>query len=161
MGSQRVGHDWVTFTSLHCFELDQLKVSLNKKCPELVNRKCILFHQDNTRVHVSLMTRQKLLQLGWEFWFICLIHQTLDFYLFWSLQNSLNGKNFNFLGGYKRHLKQFFAKKIKIFGEDGIVRLPEEWQGCETIWWLCCLIKFSVKMQNVSFIFYLKNWRKF
>ena len=29
--------------------LDQLKAALDKKCPELGNRKCIIFHQDNAR----------------------------------------------------------------------------------------------------------------
>ena len=50
----------------YCSQLDQLKAALNEKHPELVNRKGIVFHQDNSRPHVSLMTRQKLLQLGWE-----------------------------------------------------------------------------------------------
>ena len=35
-------------------------------CQGLVNRKHIIFHQDNARPCISLMTRQKLLQLGWE-----------------------------------------------------------------------------------------------
>ena len=52
--------------SKYCSQLDQLKAALDEKRPELVNRKCIIFHQDNTRLHVSLMTRQKLLQPGWE-----------------------------------------------------------------------------------------------
>jgi len=33
----------------YCSQLDQLKAALDKKCPELVNRKCIIFHQDNAR----------------------------------------------------------------------------------------------------------------
>ena len=77
------------------------------------------------------MTRQKLLQLDWE----VLIHllyspdiAPLDFYLFQSLQNSLNGKNFNSLEGYKRYLEQLFAQKDKKFWEDGIMKLPEKWQ---------------------------------
>ena len=88
-------------------QLDQLKVVLDEKHPELVNRKCIIFHQDNATPHVSLMTRQKLLQLGWE----VLIHPPYspdiapsDFHLFQSLQNSLSGKNFNSLEDCKRHL---------------------------------------------------------
>ena len=96
----------------YCSQLDQLKAALNEKCSELANGKHILFHQDNTRLHVSLMTRQKLLQLGWE----VLIHPpyspdiaSSDFHLFRSLQNSLNGKNFNSLEDYKRHLEEFFA----------------------------------------------------
>ena len=45
----------------YCSQLDQLKAALDKKHPELVNRKRIIFHQDNARPRVSLMTRQKLL----------------------------------------------------------------------------------------------------
>ena len=115
----------------YCSQLDQLKAALNEKCPELVNRKHITFHQDNVRPHVSLMTSQKLLQLGWE----VLIHPVYspdiapsDFHLFWSFQNSLNGKNFSSLKDCKRHLEQFFAQKDKKFGEDGIMKLPEKWQ---------------------------------
>ena len=112
-------------------QLDQLKSALDEKRPELVNRKCIIFHQDTARLRVSLMTRQKLLKLGWE----VLIHlpyspdiASLDFHLFRSLQNSLNGKNFNSLEDCKRHLKQFFAQKDKTLWEDGIMKLPEKWQ---------------------------------
>ena len=83
-----------------CSQLDQLRAALSEKHPELVNKKCIIFHQDNARPHASLMSRQKLLGLSWE----VLIHQPyspdiapLDFYLFWSLQNHFNGKNFNSL----------------------------------------------------------------
>ena len=83
------------------------------KCLELVNRKHIVFHQDNARLHISLMTRQKLLQLGWE----GLIHPSYtpdippsEVHLFWSLQNS-DGKNFNSLGDCERHLQKFFAQK--------------------------------------------------
>ena len=85
----------------YCSQLDQLKAALDEKHPELVNRKCITFHQDNSRLHISLTTRQDLLQLGWE----VLIHPPyspdiapLDFHLFRSSQNSLNGKKFQFPG---------------------------------------------------------------
>ena len=115
----------------YCSQLDQLKAALNKKHPELVKRKRKIFHQDNARLHVCLMTKQKLLQLGWE----VLIHLPyspdiahLDLHLFWSLQNSLNGKNFNSLEDCKRHLEQSFAQKDKKFGEDGIMKFPEKWQ---------------------------------
>ena len=115
----------------YCSQLSQLKAALDRKHPELVNRKCILFYQDNARLHVSLMTRQKLLQLGWE----VLIHlpytptiAPLDFYLFRSLQNSLNGKNFHSLEDCKRYLEQFFVQKDNKFWEDGFMKLPERWQ---------------------------------
>ena len=77
------------------------------------------------------MAKQKLFQLVGE----VLIHPLYspdiapsDFHLFRSLQNSLNGKNFNSLKDCKRHLEQFFAQKDKKFGEDGIMKLPEKWQ---------------------------------
>ena len=77
-----------------------------------------------------LMTRQKLLQLAWE----VPIHPPyspdtapLDFHLFRSLQNSLNGKHFNSLEDCKRHL-EFFAQKDKKFWEDVIMKLSEKWQ---------------------------------
>ena len=77
------------------------------------------------------MTRQKLLQLGWE----VLIHPPyspdiapLDFHLFQSLQNSLHGKNFSSLGDCKRHLEEFFAQKDKKFWEDRIMKLPGKWK---------------------------------
>ena len=77
------------------------------------------------------MTRQKLLQLGWE----VLIHSPYssdiapsNFRLFQSLQNSLNGKNFNSLEDCKRHLEQFFAQKDKKFWEDRIMTLSEKQQ---------------------------------
>ena len=52
----------------------------------------------------------------------------LDFHLFWSLQNSLNRKNFNSLEDCKKHLEQLFAQKDKKFWEDRIMKLPERWQ---------------------------------
>ena len=55
-------------------------------------------------------------------------HCTFGFPLFWSLQNSLNGKSFNSLEDCKRHLEQFFAQKDKKFWEDGNMKLPEKWQ---------------------------------
>ena len=115
----------------YCSELDQLKAALDEKHPELVSRKHIIFHQDNTRPDVSLMTRQKLLQVGWEV-LIHLLHSPdiapSDFHLFWSLQNSLNGKNVNSLEDCIRHLEQFFAENDKKFWEDGIMKLPGKWQ---------------------------------
>ena len=50
----------------NALQLDQLNAALDKRCLELVNRKRIIFYQDTARPYVSLMTRQKLLQLGWE-----------------------------------------------------------------------------------------------
>ena len=120
-----------TNSNKYCSQLDQLKTALDKKHLELVNRKHRIFLQDNAWLHVSLMTRQKLLKLGWE----VLIHLPYspdiapsDFHLFRSLQNSLNGNNFSSLKDCKRHLEQFFAQKEKKFWEDRIMKLPAKWQ---------------------------------
>ena len=126
---------WWDWKGVLCYELlpENQTINPNKYCSrqELVNRKRIIFHQDNGRLHVSVTTRQKLSQLGWEF----LIHlpyspdiAPLDLHLLRSLQNSLNGRNFNSLEDCKRHLEQFFAQKDKKFWEDGIMKLPEKWQ---------------------------------
>ena len=92
----------------------------------------ISFHQNNTRLHASLTTGQKLLQLSWE----VLIHPpyspdnaTSDVHLFQLLQNSLNRKNFNSLQDCKRYsLEQFFVQNNIKFWEDEIMKLPEKWQ---------------------------------
>jgi len=46
-----------------CSQLDELKTAIEQKRPEIANRKGVVFHQDNARPHVSLITRQKLLEL--------------------------------------------------------------------------------------------------
>ena len=68
--------------------------------------------------------KKKLLQLIWE----VLIHQLyspdiapFDFHLFWSLQNSPNGKDFNSLEDCKKHLEQFFTQNK--FLDDRIMKL--------------------------------------
>ena len=84
----------------YCRQLDNLKTAIEEKHPGLGDRNNIVFHQDNTRPHVSMSTRQKLLELGWD----VLPHPpyspdiaSSDFHLFRSLQNFLNGKNFEIL----------------------------------------------------------------
>jgi hypothetical protein len=47
-------------SEVHSHQLDKLKDSLKQKRSELINRKGVVFH------HSSLVTRQKLLQLGWD-----------------------------------------------------------------------------------------------
>ena len=48
-----------------------------------------------------------------------------DYYLFRSLQNSLNGKTFNDDKAVKSHLVQFSADKDQKIYERGIMKLPE------------------------------------
>ena len=111
----------------YCSQLDQLDAAIKEKRPESANRKGVVFHQDNARPHISLRSRQKLLELGWD----VLPHPPYspdvapsDYHLFRSLQNFLNGKNFTSLNDLKNHLKQFSQKDGK-FWENGILKLPE------------------------------------
>ena len=117
----------------YCSQLNQLKAALDEKHPELVNRKRIIYHQDDARPHVSLMTWQKLLQLGWE----VLIHlpyspdiASLNFHLFRSLKILLMEKisiPWKTVKGIWK-IKGFWLKKIKKFWEHRIMKLPEKWQ---------------------------------
>ncbi|CAH2092000.1 unnamed protein product [Euphydryas editha] len=102
-----------------------------KERPELANRKGILFHHDNARPHTSLMTLNKLKELGWE----VLMHPPYspdlapsDYYLFRSLQNSLNGKKLADRNSAENHLAKFFDDKPQKFYTDGIMKLPEKWE---------------------------------
>ena len=108
-------------------QLTKLNNAIEEKRPEL-KRCCI---HDNARPHTSLVTRQKLLELGWD----VLPHAPYnpdfalsDYFLFRSLQNSLNGKNFDNDDDIKSYLIQFFANKNQKFYERGIMMLPERWQ---------------------------------
>ena len=73
---------------------ENIAFSMRKqKRPELVNKKSVVFHHDNARLQISLVTRQKMRELGWK----VLMHPPYspdlapsDYYLFWSLKNSLN-----------------------------------------------------------------------
>jgi len=52
--------------NLYCQQLERLRQAIERKRPELINRKGVVFHHDNARPHTSLATRQKLRKLGWE-----------------------------------------------------------------------------------------------
>ena len=52
-----------------------------------------------------------------------------DYFLFRSLQNSLNGKNFNNDDDIESYLIQFSANKNHKFYERGIMMLAERWQN--------------------------------
>ena len=47
-------------------QLTKLNNAVEEKRPELTNRKGVVFHHDDARPHTSLVTRQKLLELGWD-----------------------------------------------------------------------------------------------
>ena len=116
---------------VYCRQLNKLNAAVKEKRPELMDRKGVIFHHNNATPHTSLATRQKLLRLGWE----AMLHSPYnldlaqsDYYLFRSLQNSLNGKTFNDDEAVKSHLIQFFVDKDQKFYEREIIKLPERWQ---------------------------------
>ncbi|GFW07637.1 histone-lysine N-methyltransferase SETMAR [Trichonephila clavipes] len=116
---------------VYCHQLDKPNDALQQKRSELINRKGVVFHQDNVRPHTSLVTCQKLLQLEWD----TMPHPPYfpnlapsDYYLFQSVQNFLDGKTFTSNEEVKNHHNQFFASKDQNFCKRGIMLLPERWQ---------------------------------
>ncbi|EFN76526.1 Histone-lysine N-methyltransferase SETMAR, partial [Harpegnathos saltator] len=94
----------------------------------LSNRKGVVFHHDNARPHVSKKTLRKLKSLKWD----VLTHPPYspdiapsDYHLFRSLQNYLNGKNFDSLEALKNGVSSFFESKPRSFYDRGIRMLPE------------------------------------
>ena len=53
-------------SNVYCYQLMKLDKEIKEKRPELATRKGVIFDQDNARPHTSLVTRKKLLELGWE-----------------------------------------------------------------------------------------------
>ena len=116
-------------------QLMKLDNEIKEKRPELATRKGVIFHQDNARPHTSLVTRKKLLELGWEVMPHPLYSPDLvpsDYDLFRSLQNHLNGNTFDSNEAVKNELIQFVASKNQTFYENGIVKLTERWQMVNT-----------------------------
>ncbi|GFX44066.1 mariner Mos1 transposase [Trichonephila clavipes] len=80
-------------SDLNCQQLyHHLKIAIEqKRRPELANGRGVVFHQDNTRPHTSLVTRQEIWKFVWE----VLMHlpYSLDlapskYYLFLALKTS-------------------------------------------------------------------------
>ena len=56
-------------SQVYCGQQEWLRKAVERKQPELNNRKGVVFHHENARPHTSLMTRQKLRELVWEILF--------------------------------------------------------------------------------------------
>ena len=125
---------------VYCNQLDKLSDALKAKIPELVNRKDVVFHQDNVRPHTSLITRQKLLQLERDVLSCSSYSPDLapsDYYLFLSLQNFLNFTS-------KQILKnQFFACKDQKFYFQSLDRKMAK--GIRSKWRILNFIKCFTK----------------
>lgn len=80
-------------SNVYVQQLAKLSDAVQEKRAELANRKGVVFQHDNVKPHTSLVTRQKLLELGWG----VLSHPPYspdlapsDYHLFRSMQNYLN-----------------------------------------------------------------------
>ena len=146
-----------TNSSKNCSQLDQLKAALDEKRPELVNRKRIIFHQDNAWPHVSLMTRQKLLLRVWEVLIHRHIHQTLHLWIsvYFGLYKILLMEKISIpWKTVKGSRNSSLLKKIKSFGKMELYEVAWKMaEGSGTKVWIRSSIKFLVKMKNVSSIF--------
>ena len=76
----------------------KLRDVVGEKRPELENRKGVVFQHENAEAPTFLVTRQKLLELGWNI----LSHlpyspdlASSDYHLFRSIQKYINGKMCN------------------------------------------------------------------
>ncbi|GFS68994.1 histone-lysine N-methyltransferase SETMAR [Trichonephila clavipes] len=112
-------------SDLYCQQLDHLKLEIDQKRPKLAHRKGVVFHQDNARPHTSVVTHQKLWELGWE----VLMHPPdsldltpKDYHLFLALQNFLSDKNFGSREDCENRLLEFFANKDQDFYKRGIMK---------------------------------------
>ncbi|GFW22259.1 histone-lysine N-methyltransferase SETMAR [Trichonephila clavipes] len=93
----------------------------------MANRRGVVFHQDNTRPYISIVTRQNLLELGWE----VLMHSPYspdlipsDYHLFLALQNFLSDKKLGSREDCENRLLDVFANKDQDFYERDIMKLP-------------------------------------
>ncbi|WKY06819.1 hypothetical protein Q1695_006754 [Nippostrongylus brasiliensis] len=96
-------------TSEYCQELGEIHSKLPGMCPRLVNTKGPIILYDNARLHVSMMARQKLHELGYE----VLDHSPYS--------ADLSPTNYHLF----KHLKIFLRHKIK-----RIEKLACRWQKC-------------------------------
>jgi len=91
-----------------------LKATIEEKPPHLAKRYGFVFHHDNARQHVSVNTFQILNGYGWDIlnhppFFLDMAAS--DYYLFWSIENSLRRKNFDNLNDAQNQLGDFFSSQ--------------------------------------------------
>ena len=109
-------------------QLTKLNDAVEEKRSELTNRKGVVFRHDDARPRASLVTRQKLSELGWDVSPHPPYSPDLapsDYFLSRSLQNSLNGKNFNNDDDIKRTRFSFLLIKTTSFMNVGLCCLKD------------------------------------
>jgi histone-lysine N-methyltransferase SETMAR len=132
-------------SEVYCQQLDRVNECLKEKRPHLINRKGIVFHQDNARPHVSKMKQKKIKELNWEI----LDHLPYsldlapsDYHLFRLLQNHLNNKKFERFEEVSDAVLAYFESKPKSFYKAGIEKLVTLWETVIASNGNCKLIKY-------------------
>ncbi|GFY20456.1 histone-lysine N-methyltransferase SETMAR [Trichonephila clavipes] len=96
----------------------------DQKRPELTNRKGVVFHQDNGTPHMSVVTCQKLWELGWK----VLLHPPYspdlkpdNYPFFLALQNFHSYEKLGSREDYEnRHSQSFSPIKAKSFMREAL-----------------------------------------
>lgn len=116
----------------YCALLDRLKAEIAKKRPHLQKKK-VLFHQDNAPCHKSMKTMAKLNELGFEL----LPHPPYspdlapsDFFLFSDLKRMLAGKKFKSNDEVIAETEAYFDEKEKSYYKSGIEKLENRYTRC-------------------------------
>lgn len=115
--------------------LVRLKEEIAKKRPHM-QRKKILFHQDNAPCHKSMKTMAKLNELGFDL----LPHPPYspdlapsDYWLFADLKKMLQGKRFGSNEEVIAETEAYFEAKDNFFYKHGIEKLEKRWNDCITL----------------------------
>ncbi|GFX22363.1 histone-lysine N-methyltransferase SETMAR [Trichonephila clavipes] len=97
----------------------------------MASRRGVVLHQDNPKPRMSVTTRQKLWELGWE----VLMHPSYspdlapsDHHLFFALQYFLSHKKLGSREDCENRLVELFANKDQDFYDRDIMKLPLKWQ---------------------------------
>lgn len=92
----------------------------------------MFLQHDNARPHTSKITKEEIKALGWT----TIRHPPYsldlapsDYHLFWSMQHSLNGKEFKNYEEVTKGICECFASKPTEFYERGIKKLTEMWNA--------------------------------
>ena len=124
--------DYSINSEYYCNLLDQLDKNIREKRPGL-QKKTIIFHQDNARVHTSFLTMVKLNELKYELFEHPPYSPDLapsDYYLFRNLKQFLRGKRFSSNEEAIAAVEQYFAELPENHYRDGIKLLEDRWNKC-------------------------------
>lgn len=114
--------------AVYCDQLERLSRAIKETRP---NHRTVRFLHDNARPHTARVTRQKLVDLGWE----VLPHPPYspdlaptDYHLFSNLTQALANKTFSDRDEIDAWLHDWFSSKPGTFFSDAIKCLRGKWQ---------------------------------